>query len=482
MIWTEGLGLAVTLLSVWKVSVVEHNITSDSYFYELFEPVCPSPIGNGTGDWAEAYAKARAFISQLTLEENNNLTYGISTTSNACSGVVAGIPRLGFPRLCFEHAGNGVRYADFVNNYPSGIHVGASRNKSLAYDRACGVMGGEGAKGMQAQGVIASVKQELYSKAVDDAGNYTIEAVSSNIDNKTIQELYLWPFRDSIKAEAGNIMCSYNRVNNSFGCQNSTTMNGLPKTELGFSGFTVSDWNAQHSGVAASIAGLDMAMPDGQKYWGNNFTEAYANGGISVAHLDNMPMIISAWYKMGQDGATYPAPGVGVPYNIRAPHRIVNALDTDAKPTLFEGAVEGHVLVKNTNDVLPLKSPSYCPSSATTPKPLLSAVSQVEETFGTINFASTMLEQPYDFQVAFNGTVTGGGGSGSNTGPYISAPLDALQQRASQDNTVIMWDTENTDDYMALMEGSDACLVFINAFCYESSIPFTDHQVMDNRR
>ncbi|KAB8254136.1 glycosyl hydrolase family 3 N terminal domain-containing protein [Aspergillus pseudonomiae] len=301
MIWTEGLGLAVTLLSVWKVSVVEHNNTSHSYFYELSEP--RAKIGNETGDWAEAYAKARAFISQLTLEERNTLTYGISTTSNACSGVVAGIPRLGFPGLCFQDAGNGVRYTDFVNNYPSGIHIGASWNKSLAYDRAwymggefrkkgpqvalgpaigplgrittggrnwevpsndsclSGVMGGEDVKGMQAQGVIASVKipwhfiaheQELYSKVVDDAGKYTIEAVSSNIDGKTMQELYLQPFWDSIKAGAENIMCSYNRVNNSFGCQNSKTMNGLLKTELGFSGFTVSDWNAQHSGVAAS--------------------------------------------------------------------------------------------------------------------------------------------------------------------------------------------------------------------------------------
>lgn len=50
------------------------------------------------------------------------------------------------------------------------------------------------------------------------------------------------PFQDAVFAGSGNIMCSYNRVNNSYGCANSKTLNGLLKTELGFQGFVVSDW------------------------------------------------------------------------------------------------------------------------------------------------------------------------------------------------------------------------------------------------
>ena len=72
-----------------------------------------------------------------------------------------------------------------------------------------------------------------------------ISAVSSNIDDKTLHELYLWPFQDAVHAGAGCIMCSYNRVNNSYACQNSKTLNGVLKTELGFEGFVVSDWGAQ---------------------------------------------------------------------------------------------------------------------------------------------------------------------------------------------------------------------------------------------
>jgi len=76
------------------------------------------------------------------------------------------------------------------------------------------------------------------------AGTYN-ESVSSNLDDKTMHELYLWPFQDAVRAGAGSIMCSYNRINNSYGCANSYTMNNLLKTELGFQGMVVSDWFAQ---------------------------------------------------------------------------------------------------------------------------------------------------------------------------------------------------------------------------------------------
>ncbi|PIG83883.1 hypothetical protein AARAC_001870 [Aspergillus arachidicola] len=158
--------------------------------------------------------------------------YGISTPSNGRSGVIAEIPRLGLRGLCFRDAGNGVWYTDFVNNYlnvdPNG---GAFRKKGIqvALGPAIGplgrittggrsqevpsdepylsnVMGRARVEGMQAQGHFIAHEQELYSKVVDGAGNYTIEAVSSYIDDKTMQELYLWTFQDALKVGAGNIM------------------------------------------------------------------------------------------------------------------------------------------------------------------------------------------------------------------------------------------------------------------------------------
>ena len=63
-----------------------------------------------------------------------------------------------------------------------------------------------------------------------------VEAVSSNIDDRTMHELYLWPFADSVKAGVSSVMCVYNRLNASYGCQNSKLLNGLLKDELGFQG------------------------------------------------------------------------------------------------------------------------------------------------------------------------------------------------------------------------------------------------------
>lgn len=73
-----------------------------------------------------------------------------------------------------------------------------------------------------------------------------VEAVSANIDDKTMHELYLWPFQDAVLAGSASIMCSYQRINNSYACQNSKTLNGLLKTELGFQGDILVDPSTLH--------------------------------------------------------------------------------------------------------------------------------------------------------------------------------------------------------------------------------------------
>ncbi len=83
-------------------------------------------------------------------------------------------------------------------------------------------------------------------------------------------------------------MCSYNRINNSYGCANSKTLNGILKTELGFQGFVVSDWLAQHAGVATANAGLDMTMPDSFGFWGANLTAAVKNGSVTESRITDM--------------------------------------------------------------------------------------------------------------------------------------------------------------------------------------------------
>ncbi|RHZ62505.1 hypothetical protein CDV55_104438 [Aspergillus turcosus] len=489
-------GLLATA-SVCLAAPAEQNITSDTYFYGQSPPVYPSPEGSGTGSWAAAYAKAKKFVAQLTPEEKVNLTAGTSV-NNGCSGNIAAIPRLNFPGLCVSDAGNGLRGTDYVSSWPSGLHVGASWNKGLAKQRAThmatefrkkgvnvilgpvvgplgrvaeggrnwegfsndpylsGALVYETVHGAQSVGVGTCTKHYILNEqetnrnpGIEDGVN--IAAVSSNVDDKTMHELYLWPFQDAVLAGSASIMCSYNRVNNSYGCQNSKTLNGLLKTELGFQGYVMTDWGAQHAGIAGANAGLDMVMPNTQT-WGSNLTKAISNGTMEASRLDDMATrIIASWYQMNQD-SDFPSPGVGMPSDIYAPHQRVIGREASFKQTLLQGAIEGHVLVKNTKSALPLKSP------------------QLLSVFGYDAKGPDALRQnfpwmTYNTAIQPNHTLWVAGGSGANNAAYVDAPIDALQRQAYEDGTSVLYDLSSEDPDVD--PTSDACLVFINAYATE---------------
>lgn len=71
----------------------------------------------------------------MTLDEKVNITRGFKSLNNACHGSTGSVPRLGWPGMCLQDAGNGLRGVDLTNSYPSGIHVGASWDKNLTYRR-----------------------------------------------------------------------------------------------------------------------------------------------------------------------------------------------------------------------------------------------------------------------------------------------------------------------------------------------------------
>ncbi|KAI1344859.1 glycoside hydrolase family 3 protein [Xylariaceae sp. FL0016] len=501
-------------------------ITTDTFFYGESPSVYPSPLMTGSGSWADAHSKAVAFVSQLTLAEKVGVASGVASstgttgTLNGCSGNIAAIPRLNFLGLCLTDAGQGVRATDFVSGFPSGIHVGASWNRALTRSRAekmgaefrskganmalgpvvgplgrtvrggrnwegfavdpylCGALAYETVIGVQSQGVITSTKhfigneQETHRQPGGD-----IEAVSATIDDRTMHELYLWPFQDAVYAGTGNIMCSYNRLNNSYGCANSATQNGLLKTELGFQGAVTSDWGAMHAGVASALAGMDMVMPNSD-LWGDRLTEAVQNGSVPEDRLTDMATrIIASWYQMGQDQG-FPDPGVGIAPDLTKPHKIVDARNTSSQQVLLDGAIEGHVLLKNTKDALPLQKPrvlSLFGYSVRNPdqwnyKPNAGVAAWTfggESSFlGRDTSAGFSGEVSDDFSaIAPNGTLFSGGGSGAVTPASVSSPFEALQQRAYDDGTALMWDFSSAEP--DVVAESDACLVIVNAFASE---------------
>jgi beta-glucosidase len=89
-------------------------------------------------------------------------------------------------------------------------------------------------------------------------GSEASQIYSSNVDDRTMHELYLWPFAESVNAGVATIMCSYNKVNQTQSCSNSKLLNGLVKEELDFQGPIISDWAAFIDGIQPALAGADM--------------------------------------------------------------------------------------------------------------------------------------------------------------------------------------------------------------------------------
>ena len=186
---------------------------------------------------------------------------------------------------------------------------------------------------------------------------------SSNIDDRTQHEVYVVPFLRSVMAGVSSIMCSYNLINGTYACENNNTINGILKNELGFQGFVMSDWSAQHSTISA-MTGLDMTMPgditfdSNTSYYGANLTAYVENGTIPEVRVDDMATrILASWYLLGQDSPSYPKTN----FNAFLPldevtNEHINVQDDHGK-LVREIDTSSIVLLKNVNGALPLKKP-----------------------------------------------------------------------------------------------------------------------------
>lgn len=267
----------------------------------------------------------------------------------------------------------------------------------------------------------------------------------------------------------------YNRVNNSYGCQNSAILNGLLKTELGFPGFVVSDWFAQHTGIASANAGLDLAMPV-DVYWGNNtLATAVQNGSMEASRLDDMATrVLAAWYKY----STVETPGV-------ENHLPESGIAAESAAVALQAAVEGQVLVKNVNNTLPLNKPRTL-SIFGWNAPMGTANDTSSLTYSTVGNTALTYTSGVNFsaidalsitgsivplgisfpEVAFNGTMIAGGGSGASLSANIADPFTSIARQARADRTEIHADFSATTSPV-VQHRSDACLVLVNAFASE---------------
>ena len=285
--------------------------------------------------------RADMAIKQMTLDEKIQMLHGLGwqtimmppesgpgTRAISAIGFIPGVPRLGIPDLQMTDSVEGVSGAGAHGRYatalPSAEAMAAAWDPKLSYEigtmlghemRAmgfnmslgsginmireprdgrtfeykgedpllAGTLAGQELKAEKALHLITDVKH--YAVNDQDAGRTTVNSI---ISERAMRESDLLAFQIALKdSGAGAVMCSYNRVNGTYACENKYLLSDVLKGDFGFKGFVVSDWGATQSTVQAAMAGLDMEMP-GNESFGEPLKKAVEDGKVPMSRLNDM--------------------------------------------------------------------------------------------------------------------------------------------------------------------------------------------------
>ena len=149
--------------------------------------------------------------------------------------------------------------------------------------------------------------------------------------------------------DPGAVMCSYNRVNGAYACENDWLLNQVLKKDWGFKGYVMSDWGGTHSTIPAANAGLDQESGypfDASPYFADALGEAVFNGHVTDARLNDMVFrILREMFAKGIiDHPVHRDQSDKIDYKA---HAKVSQADEE----------EAIVLLKNDHELLPLIPP-----------------------------------------------------------------------------------------------------------------------------
>jgi beta-glucosidase len=275
---------------------------------------------------------------EMTLDEKISMLHGtgmvglspmspLSVSSNGGAGYVVGVPRLGIPAIQISDAAYGVRASGENGRYstalPADVASAASWDPEAAYEYGAliarelraqgfnmtlggginltreprdgrtfeylgedpilaGKMVGQVMRGEQAEHVMGDIKH--YAVNDQESGR---NAFNANIDKRSMRESDLLAFEIGVReANPAAVMCSYNRVNGDYACENKYLLTDVLKKEWNFKGFVVSDWQGTHSTAKSSAAGLDHEEP-GEIFFGDALKKEVESGKVPVAELDD---------------------------------------------------------------------------------------------------------------------------------------------------------------------------------------------------
>lgn len=359
-----------------------------------------APVGGDT-PWMDtglgADARARLLVARMTVDEKFQMLhsyFGLGKDGGplpegavGSAGFVPGVPRLGIPSQQSADAGvgvtnpGGIRKGDHATAMPSGPSTASSWNPQIAFTGGAtmgreawqqrfnillagsvnlqrdprngrnfeyagedpvlaGRLVGESIRGVQSQHVISTMKHFALND-METSRNFH----SAEIGEQAMRESDLLAFEIALdEGKPGSVMCSYNRINGTYGCEHDYLMNEVLKQEWKFPGFVMSDWGGVHSGSKAALAGLDQQSAgevfDKAVYFDAPLRLAVAGGTVPQARLDDMvARILRTMFAHGN----FDLPPQHVP------------IDDEAGFAAAQRTVEeGSVLLRNAGDVLPL--------------------------------------------------------------------------------------------------------------------------------
>jgi beta-glucosidase len=283
--------------------------------------------------------RAGMVLKQMTLEEKISLLHGngmehapqwqmpLTHISNGGAGYVEGVKRLGIPPLFISDAAYGIRDSGANGRYstalPSSLAAASSWDTQGACDYGAligrelraqgfnmtlgggvnltreprngrtfeyagedpllaGTMVGNLMKCEQAEHVIGDIKHYVLND--QETGRNVVNAI---ISKRALQQTDLLAFHIGIQiANPGAVMCSYNRINGDYACENTYILHDVLKKDWGFKGFVISDWDGTHSTEKASAAGLDQEQPMAN-YFGPALMQAVKDGKVPMAEIDD---------------------------------------------------------------------------------------------------------------------------------------------------------------------------------------------------
>jgi beta-glucosidase len=193
-------------------------------------------------------------------------------------------------------------------------------------------------RGVQGQGVGATVKHFVCNDS-----EFERQTISSEVDLRTMREIYLPPFEAAVKeGRVWGVMAAYNRVNGTYASENPFLLTDILRGEWGFDGVAISDWYGTRSTAEAANAGLDLEMPGPTSWRGLRLSSAVKAGEASPEAIDEAVRRVLR---------TISRAGV-----VEGPEeQQERAVDLPGHRTLArQAAGEGIVLLKNVNAILPL--------------------------------------------------------------------------------------------------------------------------------